>query len=525
MRAKLLAVLCSLKLTLVLLVSGLVVVFIGTVAQADEGLYYAQARYFKSWVVSGFSFFGHKVPLPLPGGYLIGTLLLANLTAAHIQRLKVSWKKSGILLTHAGLILLLLGQLGTDMLSIESAMRLEEGETKNYSEDFQSNELVFIDTSDPKDDSVVSVPESFLARGGTIADKRMPLEVRVKHYWPNCDLEERPPAGSVPAAATHGMFTNRVVHALKPDDTDSRARAAAVVEFTSSKGSHGTFLLATRGSAPQLLEFNGSIYHLSMLFAPALGGHQIVVADPGAGRDADPEMVPESEFAKHPEVTLKRLPLTMRVRGFWPRCVLYRELPKEAVFPEVTQGAFGGIAIAPRPIVKDMENRNLPAAELELLDNGKSLGTWLVAVSSSARQTVSAGGKTYEVAMRFRRHYTPYSFTLLKFTHDKYRGTEIPKDFRARVRVEHPAKGDAREVDIWMNNPLRYEGLTYFQASFDKDNDQRERKVTILQVVSNPSWLTPYFACVIVGVGLTVQFMIHFVGFIRKRPAAAPKAA
>jgi hypothetical protein len=525
MRDKLISIFCSLKLTLVLLVSGTLLVFIGTVAQADEGLYYAQARYFKSWVVNGFSFFGHKVPLPLPGGYLIGTLLLVNLTAAHIQRLKVSWKKSGILMTHAGLILLLLGQLGTDMLSVESAMRLEEGETKNYSEDFQSNELVFIDTSDPKDDSVVSVPESFLARGGTLSDKRLPVEVRIKHYWPNCDLEEKPPAGSVPAGATHGMFTNRVVHALQPSDTDSRARAAAVVEFTSAKGSHGTFLLATRGSAPQLLQVGGSVYHLSMLFAPALGGHQIVITDPSAGREANPEMVPESEFAKNPQRALRSLPATLRVKHFWPRCVLYRELPKDAVFPEVTQGAFAGVAIVPKVIVRDMDNRNLPAAEIELLERGRPLGTWLVAVSSSARQTVTSGGKEWEVAMRFRRHYTPYAFTLLKFTHDKYRGTEIPKDFRARVRVDHPAKGDAREVDIWMNNPLRYEGLTYFQASFDRDNDQRERKVTILQVVRNPSWLTPYFACLIVGAGLTVQFMIHFVGFLHKRAERGAKAA
>ena len=37
-----------------------------------------------------------------------------------------------------GVILLLLGQLGTDMLSTESAMRLEAGQTKNYSEDFHA---------------------------------------------------------------------------------------------------------------------------------------------------------------------------------------------------------------------------------------------------------------------------------------------------------------------------------------------------------------------------------------------------
>ena len=94
----------SLRLTVTLLAFGILLVFVGTVAQADEGLYQAQARYFKHWYIWGISFFGHKVPIPLPGGYLIGTLLLINLTAAHIKRFQLKWKKLGIHLTHAGVM-------------------------------------------------------------------------------------------------------------------------------------------------------------------------------------------------------------------------------------------------------------------------------------------------------------------------------------------------------------------------------------------------------------------------------------
>src|SRR5436190_10028812 len=86
----------SLRLTVTLLALGIVLVWIGTVAQADEGLYQAQTRYFKNWFVWGVNFLGHKVAIPLPGGYLIGTLLVINLTAAHIQRFQWTWKKFGI---------------------------------------------------------------------------------------------------------------------------------------------------------------------------------------------------------------------------------------------------------------------------------------------------------------------------------------------------------------------------------------------------------------------------------------------
>jgi hypothetical protein len=80
------------------------------------------------------------------------------------------------------------------------------------------------------------------------------------------------------------------------------------------------------------------------------------------------------------------------------------------------------------------------------------------------------------------------------------------------VRVTHFETGEQREVLIYMNNPLRYEGETYYQASFDRDDQG-----TVLQVVRNPSWLTPYFACVMVGVGMVWQFLSHLIGFASKQ--------
>jgi hypothetical protein len=65
-----------------------------------------------------------------------------------------------------------------------------------------------------------------------------------------------------------------------------------------------------------------------------------------------------------------------------------------------------------------------------------------------------------------------------------------------------------------MNNPLRYSGLTYYQASFDGEH------TTILEVVRNPSWLVPYISCSAIALGLVIQFMIHLVAFAGKRRRA-----
>src|SRR5579872_3927892 len=175
----------SLRLTVVLLCAGLLLIFVGTLAQVHEGLYQAQVRYFKSWLVWRPTIGDATWPVALPGGYLIGTLLLVNLLAAHIKRFKLTTKKIGIHLIHGGLILLLLGQLLTDAFSHESAMKLREGGSKYYSEDFRADELAVVDTSDPKSDSVVSIPESLLSRGGEIRDPALPVTLRVRDYWPN----------------------------------------------------------------------------------------------------------------------------------------------------------------------------------------------------------------------------------------------------------------------------------------------------------------------------------------------------
>ena len=128
---------------MVLLAFAIVLVFIGTLAQVDEGLYAAQSHYFRQWLVFGAHLFGNRIPLILPGGYLIGMVLLVNLVSAHIYRFQLTRKKIGIQLAHAGVILLLVGQLATDMLSREMQMHFDEGQTRSYSESATDSELVF----------------------------------------------------------------------------------------------------------------------------------------------------------------------------------------------------------------------------------------------------------------------------------------------------------------------------------------------------------------------------------------------
>src|SRR5215470_4349812 len=159
--------LTSLKLTIICLVAAIVLIFAGTLAQVHLGIHEAQQRYFQNFFVWWLP--NSRLGIPVfPGGHLIGAVLLVNLVVAHAKRFRWAWRKLGIHLTHAGLIIMLVGGLFTDLFAVESHMRLANGETKNYSEDMRETELAIIDTSGDDLDQVTAIPESVLRHNRVI---------------------------------------------------------------------------------------------------------------------------------------------------------------------------------------------------------------------------------------------------------------------------------------------------------------------------------------------------------------------
>src|SRR5438067_12879984 len=189
MLRRLLSPITSLKLTIACLAAAMALIFAGTIAQAHLGIWEAQQRYFQSlfvwWPAEGRGF---RIPI-FPGGHLIGGVLLVNLIAAHAKRFRWSWRKLGIHLTHAGLIIMLAGGLFTDLFAVESHLRLERGDTKNYSEDQQHMELAIIDTTDNDLDQVTAIPESILKRNRTIDHWSLPFRIVVRNYYQNSSLK------------------------------------------------------------------------------------------------------------------------------------------------------------------------------------------------------------------------------------------------------------------------------------------------------------------------------------------------
>ena len=371
----------SLKLTIFCLACAMVLVFVGTLDQVHIGVFEAENRYFKSF----FLFFTPPhtdLRLPwFPGGYIVGGLLLVNLIAAHIARFKLSWKKAGILLLHSGLILLLVGQLFADLfVDLESQMRLDQGQTKNYSESLYYDELAVIDTTDPDSDRVVSIPDSRLYHGSRIDLPVDALQVVVNEYYPNSAL------------------------------------------------------------------------------------------------------------------------------------ISENQLPSQN-YPHLRVGPMA-VAVQLEKTYKENE-RNLPSADVSIFQNGQLIGNWSLAAGFPRPVSFQIGGKSYQIVLRPKRFYKPFAVQLLQFRHDRYAGTDVAKNFSSRIRLLDPSKHEDRELLIFMNNPLRYRGYTFYQAGFD-NND----RTTVLQVAQNPSWLVPYISCGLIVVGMLLQFGMHLFSFVKRRVIA-----
>ena len=158
---------------------------------------------------------------------------------------------------------------------------------------------------------------------------------------------------------------------------------------------------------------------------------------------------------------------------------------------------------------------DIPSAYVKLTDReGKDVGTYLVSLWFTLDErpdTVMVDGKTYELWLRFKRVYKPYTIHLIKFTHEKYIGTDTPKDFASEIRLTDP-EAQHRTVRVWMNHPLSYQGESFYQQGFLPGD-----KGTILQVVRNPGWRMPYIACTLVALGMLLHFGLQLTTFLVRR--------
>jgi len=486
-------VLASLRLTVVTLCFSVLVVFLGTVAQAPMGLKLAVDNFFKVFFIDFLSmkaaigkclhmFFEWQLdPIPqesliaggwpcFPGGYFLGTVLLVNLLAAYYSRFVFRWKKSGVILTHFGIIMLLVGQVLTDQLAIESYVAMKAGDRRNYSESHDYNELVVITKQDDNSSQVISIPEWMLEKKQKISHPKLNgLTIQATQYWRNAHLANK--------------LEDTISHMLEEHPPGS-------VQYQKAKKSADTFLAFLKeAKVPDDLEaWNDFVRKLSRM---------------------DEEVEVPKEFMD------QMRPFLSSVRTFLKKIHPFQRDPN----PDTPVDLW----VIAHDVDFGMDARNQPVVQLEIFQpkQEKENQKKRMLVSPLLREQTlpldkDDSGATAQVSLRGKRYYHPYSLTLVDLKWEWYPGTETPRNYESIVRIT-PAKGEDYVSHVYMNHPLRLDGKTHYQHQLGPQAVQAKGLFTQLAVVQNPSWLTPYFGCLVVAAGMLWQFLSHLIGFAQKR--------
>ncbi len=145
--------------------------------------------------------------------------------------------------------------------------------------------------------------------------------------------------------------------------------------------------------------------------------------------------------------------------------------------------------------------------------DGVKSAPFILAGASFHPFTVEQGGRIFTVDMRKRLWPMPFTVKLDEFTAAFHPGTMKPSKFVSKItRVEN---GGEAKVTIQMNEPMRYEGLTFFQASYGPPGAGPGQKMySVFEVVKNPADKWPEYSLYVVTFGMLITFLTKLGGYL-----------
>ncbi|TWT42932.1 cytochrome c biogenesis protein [Botrimarina hoheduenensis] len=230
---------------------------------------------------------GLRILWQLAKGGLAATVLLAGCWL-------VFRKRAGIVLLHAGIGLLMFGELLTGLTADEAQMRLSEGQTVNYAYDIRSTELAIV-TPDGDADRVTVIPEQRLAlaarTGRPIEHSNLPFTVRVVRFDGNSTLKQPLPNSENLATRGAGQtvlaLPSASVVGVGPDQTVNLPSAYVELLSKASGESLGVWLVSSsmlegpQGGQllPQSVETEGVTHAIELRFERHYKPYSVTLED------------------------------------------------------------------------------------------------------------------------------------------------------------------------------------------------------------------------------------------------------
>ena len=476
--------LASLRLTVTLLAMAVFIVLVGTLAQVDKGMWEVMEDYFKpfiavielrvliprTWFPSWHNIGGSFL---FPGGGLIGLLMFINLFAAHAIRFKIQARGTRLIL---GLLIISMGALLTFLVVVSG--HNHEGLQAAPPFSWQSLWLAL---------------KVFLAVGAIAActgttflwrqqnDRKLAILLcaigsvllTIFSVW----------LFAVGDSAYLGDAGMRILWQL------IKGLLAAIILLVGCafvfKGRAGIVLLHAGIALMMFGQFFVTQYDIeeqmrigegeTINYGQDIRAVEIAVIDRNHPNHPDEDwvvVVPTTNNGKatkhlqNKQIEHKELPLDLEILSY------YRNSELRALEPADTNLANHGrglrdFAKETKPVGGSEGSQiNLATAYVRVKDReqGTPLGTYMISQWYTNGETIEIDDQAYEVSLRFKRNYKPYSMHLTDVRKDDYVGTDTPRNYSSDVRLVDLEKQEDRPVHIWMNNPLRYAGETFYQS-------------------------------------------------------------
>jgi cytochrome c-type biogenesis protein CcsB len=530
----------SLKITCTLFVLGMFIIFAGSLAQSRRDVWQVVNQYFRVYVaeIEVRDFFppsmfpqlldfdwegrlGIFASFPFPGGWLIGWLLLGNLIAAHVAKIRIQAKGLqlwfGILAVAVGAMLLAL-----IVVTGNQQTGVEQGNTLLSPSQIWGLLLAVMVTS------VVALGgAAFLGNTRTRAERWVLLGI----------------AAAIVALLTYFAIFGQVN--LSSMRILWQLMKACVCSFVLLIGCQllfkkrsGIVLLHLGVATLMISELVVGLYgHESLMmivegesatFARDIREVELAIVSTDDGKDSV-IAIPESQLLDSRAsqdaaaiISLKDygLPFDLRVTEFYRNSQLRSAEPGDTL----TESGTGSFAVPVRldPVDGMNDESDMSAAYVEIIDQntGDKLQTILTSLSASESRSavlperITVDEKPYDITLRFRRNYRPFNVELIDVTRETYVGTATPRNFQSTVLITDNESGRSEEFTLWMNNPLRYNGETFYQSGYHPLPSGGE--ATTLQLVRNSGWMLPYIGCVIVAFGMFAQFWLTLRRFLAR---------
>ena len=197
----------SQKLATVMMTFLLILTFLGTLEQAEHGLYQVQKMYFESWgLVHFFDLSFMKIPLPLPGGLLCMIIFTINLLIGGILRLQINKKNYGIFIIHVGIAVMMSAGLVKLVASEEGFLRLWESQVSSEYISHHEWEVAVFEIGQPQVEEHRIAQDRWQAGAKVIIDPvpGLPFELEISGALENCSAQPIGPNWNPSSPAIEG---------------------------------------------------------------------------------------------------------------------------------------------------------------------------------------------------------------------------------------------------------------------------------------------------------------------------------